>query len=178
MQFRTSKVQQVAGAPGDGAGNPVSDPKNGISTKLIFEAEPVGGGTPKFRDEGPEIYVNNWREVRQLDLQQFISGGSKCTPLTSDLDIKYTVDHELLAEWNLRITSAAFSPSDNLPSPHSNPIGTGSSPRGDVDTVHIDVSDSTKWPSCSYKVWLSSRRALTNGETDDDADSTLVTFCK
>jgi len=178
MGLRTSKLQGIAGAPDDGAGNPVSDPKNGLVVKLIFEAEPVSGGPPTFRDELPKLLINNWIEVRKLDLLQFQTGGSSCTPITSDLDIKYTVDHELLNSWSLTINSAAFSPSNNLPAPYSNPIRNGNSPRGDADTVHLDISDSTKWPSCSYKVWLTTRRALTNGEFDDDADSSLVTFCK
>ncbi|MEJ2051816.1 MAG: hypothetical protein P8Y60_18650 [Calditrichota bacterium] len=178
LGLRSTKLQPVAGAPGDGAGNPVSDPKNGLVVKIIYEAEPVAGGPPNFRDELPKLLINNWIEVRQLNLLQFQTGGSSCTPLTSDLDIKYTVDHELIAAWTLTINSAAFSPPDNLPVPYSNPIRSGNVPRGDVDTVHLDISDSTKWPSCSYKVWLTTRRALTDGEDDDDADSSLVTFCK
>jgi len=178
LGLRSTKLQPVAIAPGDGAGNPVSDPKNGLAVKIIYEAEPVAGGPPTFRDELPKLLINNWVEVRQLDLLQFQTGGSSCTPLTSDLDIKYTVDHELMAAWNLTIKSAAFSPPDNLPAPYSNPIRSGNTPRGDDDTVHLDISDSTKWPSCSYKVWLTTRRALTDGEDDDDGDSSLVTFCK
>lgn len=178
MGLRSTKLQPAAGAPGDGAGIPVSDPKNGLELKIIFEAEPLTGGPPSFRDELPRLLINNWIEVRQLDLLQFQTGGSSCTPLTSDLDIMYTVDHELIADWKLTISSAAFSPHDNLPAPYSNPVRNGSTPRGDVDTVHLDISNSTKWPSCSYKVWLTTRRALTTGEIDDDADSRLVTFCK
>jgi len=178
MKLRTGHIHSPPAAPHDGAGNSVSDPKSGMPVKLIFEAEPISGGPPSFRDELPRLYINNWGEVRQLDLQQFQTSGSSCTPITSDLDILYTVDHELLESWSLTIKSAAFSPQDDLPAPYSNPIRSGSTPRGDADTVHLDVSDNSKWPSCSYKVWLTTQRALTNGEHDDDGDSTLLTFCK
>ena len=177
IRFRSPAAVPGGAAPGNGAGNPVTNQKNGAALKLIFEAEPVAGGLPKFRNELQKILVNNWQEVRLLDLQQFHGpSANSCTPLSSDLDIMFTADHELMLAWSLTIKSAAFSPQDALPAPASNPVRSGSAPtRGDADIAHLGI---TTWPSCSYKVWLTTRRALTNGEWDDDADSSLLTFCK
>jgi hypothetical protein len=167
--FRSASAVPGGAAPGSGAGNPVVDPKNGVALKLIFEAEPVGGGPPTFRNELPKILINNWIEVRQLDLQQFQVAGNSCTPLSSDLNILYTADHELMRDWHVSIETAASVPG-GIP---TLPSGTG--PRGGFGNDHHNI---TAWPSCSYRVGLTTRRALTNGEWDDDADSSLVTFCK
>ncbi len=114
------------------------------------------------------LHVNNWAEVRQLNLQQFLDPGvTGCTPLTTALDILYTADHEQIASWQLSITTAAPVAIPPLPG--------GTTPRGGHGTEHLNIA---AWPPCSYTVHLTTRRALTNGETDDDADTTRVTFCK
>lgn len=169
VRFRSAGAVPVGSAPGNGAGNAVSDPKNGTMLKLIFEAEAVSGGPPTYRDELPRIYFNNWGEVRQLDLQQFQVTGNSCTPLSNDLDIRFTADHELMRSWGLSITTAAVVPG-GIPA-----LSGGSAPRGGFGTDHVDIST---WPSCSYTVRLSTQRSLTDGENDDDANSVPVTFCK
>jgi hypothetical protein len=170
IRFRSPAAVPGGLAPGNEAGNPVTNPKNGVALKLIYEAEPVAGGFPKFRNELQKILVNNWQEVRLLDLQQFHGpGANSCSPLTSDLNILYTADHELMRNWNISITTAASVPG-GIPT-----LPSGTVPRGGFGNDHHNI---TTWPSCSYKVWLTTRRALTNGEWDDDADSSLVTFCK
>ena len=158
-------------ALGNGAGNPVAAPKNGVPIKLIFEAGPVTGPAT-FSNQADTVYVNNWEEVRELNLLQFGGpGGNPCSPLSTDLDILYTTDHELLADWSLSINSA----SPNAPGTVIPPLPAASTPRGHAGTHHENIAS---WQSCSYQVWLTTRRKLTNGEADDDANSTLVTFCK
>lgn len=169
--IRFNSVVAIPGgaAPGDGAGNPVTDPKNGTPIKIVFEAGPVGGAVT-FSNELSNVLVNNWREVRQLNLQQFTGGGSgSCSDLMNDLNILYTTDHQQLASWSIGISSAATIP------PIAPPLPSGATPRGGFGNRYIDIST---WPSCSYLVGLTSRRALTNGENDDDADTSHVTFCK
>lgn len=169
--IRFNSVVAIPGgaAPGDGAGNPVNDPKNGTPIKIVFEAGPVGGAVT-FSNELSNVLVNNWREVRQLNLQQFTGGGSgSCSDLMNDLNILYTTDHQQLASWSIGISSAATIP------PIAPPLPSGATPRGGFGNRYIDIST---WPSCSYLVGLTSRRALTNGENDDDADTSHVTFCK
>jgi len=175
MRFQTTAAF-ADGSPidaGDKAGNPPSTPRNGRLVRLIFETatDPADPATFDRQLLEGKIYVNNWVEMRLLDLQQFVLGVSgSCTPITNDVDINYTVDHELLHSWSLAIAAAASPPIPPLPS------GTG--PRGansGVPGFHIGVG---AWPSCSYSVILRSRRSLTTGEVDDDTDETRVTFCK
>jgi len=178
MRFVTNKAFPD-GSPvdaGDTAGDPPTAPRNGRLVTIIFETatDPTDPLTYDRQLLEGKIYVNNWREMRLVDLQQFVVGvlGS-CTPISNDVNINYTVDHELLHSWGLSIISAA--------SPTVPPLPSGTGPRGansGIPGFHIDVSDTTNWPSCSYSVILTARRSLTTGETDDDADNTRVTFCK
>jgi hypothetical protein len=160
----------VATEPGDQAGSAPIVPKNGKLLTIIFETatDPSNPATYNRQLLEAKALVNNWVEVRLLNLAQFISGSAgSCTPITNQVDILYTVDHELLHSWSLAITSAASPPVPPLPS--------GSGPRGGNGTEVVNV---TTWPSCSYVVRLYARRALTTGEVDDDQDFTQITFCK
>ena len=162
--------------PGIAAGVavPPANLKNGVNAGIIFEATRVGGpaSPPDYTNTLDRVHINNWDEVRLLDLLQFHSvGGSPCSPLSTDLDIEYTTDHELMAEWGISIETAASIPALVLPS--------GSSTRGGganiaFGTHHEDISS---WPTCSYKVNLTTRRALTTGLIDDDANTIYKTFC-
>ncbi len=167
--IRLNSAKAIPGgiAPGSGAGNPVADPKNGTQIRIVFEAGPVGSAAT-YSNELSNVLVNSWIEVRLVNLQQFTSGGS-CSDLGTDLNILYTSDHQQLASWNINITSAATIP------PIAPPLPSGTTPRGSFGNRYIDIST---WQSCSYLVSLTSRRALTNGENDDDADTSHVTFCK
>lgn len=168
LRFNTNGAVPGGGAPGSGAGNPVADPKNGAPLRIVFEAGPTTAPAATHSNALPMLHVNNWAEVRQLNLQQFLDPGvTGCTPLTTALDILYTADHEQIASWQLSITTAAPVAIPPLPG--------GTTPRGGHGTEHLNIA---AWPPCSYTVHLTTRRALTNGETDDDADTTRVTFCK
>jgi len=158
---------------GDLAGNLPSSLKNGRPVKIIFEAEPVGGGAPLFRDELLRIFINNWAEVGLLNLAQFLApGANSCAELSTALDVRYTVDHQFLFDWAISITSASLSaPGTVLP-----PLPASATSRGGAGTLSFNIST---WQSCSYTVALSARRKLTNGESDDPNNSlAVVTFCK
>jgi len=173
MGFRSVVAQPGGSAPQPGAGNdPAPVAENGKKLRIIFETTTDTTNSALFQRQILEahILVNNWVEVRQLDIKQFsIGSAGSFTGLTSDLNILYTADHELMRDWKVTINSAA---SFTVPAP---PLPSGTSPRGGFGDRYIDI---TAWPSCSYKVWLTTQRALTTGEVDDDADSSLVTFCK
>ena len=154
------------------AGNPVPGPsqRDGVDAAIHFEATRVGGPTspPDFGNSLARIRINNWGEVSLLNLVQFHSGtGTPCSPLSTDLDVEYTADHELMAQWEVGISSAAPLPALSLPN--------GTSPRGGAGTHHENI---TSWQSCSYRVTLTTRRALTTGLVDDSAKTNLLTFCK
>lgn len=169
-------------APGVAAGNPVpaANLKNGVDVAIIFEATRVGGpvSPPDYTNTLSRIHINNWEEVALLDILQFHSGGgTPCSPLSKDLDIEYTTDHELMAAWDVSVYSAAFPPTGIPPLPPmvSWPAGpTPANPRGEAGTFHLDIST---WPMCSYTVNLNKRRALTTGLIDDDTNTIPKTFC-
>jgi hypothetical protein len=160
-----------------GTAVPGANQRNGVDAAIIFQATRVstiaavnGGAAPDYTNQLSRIHINNWDEVRLLDLLQFHSGGGNaCSPLSSALDIEYTVDHELLAAWSLAVSSASGM---TLTSPPSGP--TVAKPRGDAGTHHEDIS---AWPTCSYSVVLSTRRRLTDGLNDDPSRDTVKTFC-
>lgn len=158
-------------APGDQAGSPATAAKNGRIVTLFFETatDPANPATYDRQMLSVNVLVNNWQELKLLDLDQFINGSrGSCTPIKNDLDILYTVDHQLLDFYQLRITSAASIPI-------TNPVQSGTGPRGASGTHHENV---TSWPSCSYVVRLSSRRRLTDGLNDDSTGEISKTFCK
>ena len=162
-------------APGVAAGTavPPANQKNGMDCKLIFEATRTsirGTVPPDYTNSVAKVRVNNWDEVGLLDLLQFhTGGGTGCSPLTNALDIEYTVDHELIADWSIGLTTAA--PGVGLTAPPPPP----STPRGGAGTHHENIA---AWPTCSYKVTLTTRRRLTDGLIDDPGKVTgEKTFC-
>ena len=143
---------------------------------LIFETttDPSDATKTERQSDTVDLLINNWGEVRQLTLQEFLSGSSGgCTELTTQVTINYTVDHELIASWNLSMSSAASSAGWTAPA-----LPGGTTPRGGFGTIAINISDPVAWPACSYTVHLSSRRALTDGETNDSTNHSSETFCK
>ncbi|MBS0559517.1 MAG: hypothetical protein JSR21_05630 [Proteobacteria bacterium] len=160
-------------APGDSAGNPIATPRNGQTLSIIFEAEPVTGPSaaePTLTNSLPKILINNWSQANLLNISQFTLPGSDCcTPLSTDLGIRYTADHQLMKGWSVSITSCATGKGWVSP---ATPSGTG--PRGGFGTDNIPIGT---WPGCSYTVWLSSVRSVTDGEQDDTGATSQITFC-
>ena len=152
--------------------------KNGVDAAIVFQATSVStiaavnvGAAPDYTNQLSRIHIDNWSEVRLLDLLQFhTGGGNACSPLSTDLDIEYTVDHELLADWHFELVTASGM---TLTAPPSGPDAMH--PRGDAGTHHENIST---WPTCSYAIRLHTRRRLTDG-LQDDPDKFLpeVTFC-
>lgn len=167
VRFNTTAVQAALDAPGNGAGNAVASPKNGLNLRIVYEAAPVGGAVA-FSNALDRIHINNWIEVHLLDLQEFSGGGMPCSKITNAINIQYTVDHELTAGWSIGISSAAAFP----PPP---PLPSGNAPRGGNGTHFVDVS---AWPNCAYKVVLGTVRRLTDGENDDSGRTVERIFCK
>lgn len=169
LRFMTTSVEQGGTpAPLPVAGAGPASPKSGRDYRIVFEAGPVGGAAT-FSNDLPRIRINNWGEVMQLNLLQFhTAGATACSEVTSDVDIEYTADHELLASWGIGISSAA-------PFPNPGPLPGGAVPRGGNGSHHLNI---VGWPSCSYTVSLSTLRSLTDGETDDSTKTTSLTFCK
>jgi hypothetical protein len=175
VRFDCAQAVPGGAVPDDGVGVPVStgNQRNGVTIRVIFEVARISSGTftpiPGFTQE-VHVHVNNWNEVRLLGLLEFEVGAlGSCTPLSSDLHIKYTTDHELMASWGIGITTAASIP------PPAPTFPSGSGPRGGAST---DPHIITTWPPCSYMVTLTTVRRLTDGETDDSGRTLPLTFCK
>jgi hypothetical protein len=172
--------------PGVAAGTavPAANQRNGTDCAIIFQATRVstiaavnGGAAPDYTNSLGKARINNWAEVSLLDLLQFHTPGSTaCSPLTAALDIEYTVDHELIADWSVSLSTAAPGVAlTNAPPAVPVPPSTGSNTaRGGFGVHHEDIST---WPTCSYTVTLSTRRRLTNGLWDDTSKPNPKTFC-
>jgi hypothetical protein len=164
-------------APGVVAGTavPVANQKNGSNAAIIFQASRVstiaavdGGAVPDYTNTLAKIHINNWNQVALINLQEF-SGGMSCSPVSSQLHVQYTADHELMAQWSIdMVTAATVVPAPVFPG--------GSDPRGGAGT---DQHTTTTWPSCSYLLRLHTRRSLTDGLDDDPGgwDGSFLTFC-
>jgi len=173
LGFRSESVVPGGVVPDNGAGTAVSaaNQRNGTALNVYFEAEGIGGAY-SFAQLPVPLYVNNWPEVRLLNLQQFIGGAAgACTGLTDNLDVLYTLDHELTSpDWQLKITSASGSAPGIVIPPYP---GTTTA-RGDAGTLSYVI---TAWNHCSYLVTFSSRRMLTTGIVNDDWNESYLTFC-
>jgi hypothetical protein len=106
--------------------------------------------------------------VSKLNLLQFHTGSAtSCSPLSNDLDIEYTVDHEYIASWSIGLSSAS---GKTLTSPPHSP----QTARGGAGTYHENIA---AWPTCSYTVSLTTSRRLTDGRIDDHGRTNSLTFC-
>ena len=164
-------------APGVLAGTavPAANQKNGTNAAIIFQATRVStitavntGAAPDYTNQLGKIHINNWNEVSLINLQEFL-GGMSCTPVTDNLHIQYTTDHELMAQWFIdMVTAATVVPVPVFPS--------GIGPRG---AAGVDPHNTHNWPSCSYLLRLHTRRSLTDGLLDDPDkwEGSFLTFC-
>ncbi|WP_125610195.1 hypothetical protein [Specibacter cremeus] len=166
-------VDVPGGDPSGGivAGDPIpaANQKDGADLGIIFEATRVVGSGPiaDFSNSLAKVHINNWDAIRALTIQQFLVGPLLgCTPISTALDLNYTTDHELMADWSLSVTSFSSSAPGTVVS--------GSGPRGASAHQHIDTST---WNPCSYVVSLVTRTSRTTGLFDDVALTTQITFC-
>ncbi|MFL6332543.1 MAG: hypothetical protein ACJ754_04280 [Pyrinomonadaceae bacterium] len=174
LHFRTATVVPGGTPPNDGAGQHVTDQKDGTPLQIVFEAEPVGGaapGAPTLTNDLPKMYVNNWAEVIMIDIQEFHAGGGAncCSPINTSFHVLYTADHELLSTWSVGLASCAIGPGFMPP---ALPAGTG--PRDHHATVPFNT---TLWPACSYILSISTNRLVTDGEHDYTGSYMQIPFC-
>ena len=166
---------------------PAGERKGGTDAAIIFQATRVSTmadvtnnvAAPDYTNQIAKVHINNWSEVSQIDLLQFhTGGGTPCSPLANDLDIEYTVDHELIRSWGLSISSASGMTITSPPPPPPAVVPVPPPPpqtaRGGAGSFHKDI---TGWPTCSYTVTLTTQRKLTTGLSDDPGRPNPKTFC-
>lgn len=104
LRLISSSIAPSRPLPAVDAGNPVpvASQKNGLDFEIIYEAEPVSGSvpaTPTLTNGLSRIHINNWLEVAEFSLDQFTApGATACSGITNAVDIRYTMDHELVAD--------------------------------------------------------------------------------
>jgi hypothetical protein len=176
----TGAVPGGSAAPGEPkAGTaPPAPVKNGKDCEIIFEATRVstidnvnkGLANPDYTNSLAKARINNWFQVAWIDLDEFNKpGATRCSPLTNTLGIRYTVDHEFLGNWSLKVSSASGKELTNAPPP-----GTNATDRGAWGTHSQNIEE---WPTCSYTATLSTVLRLTTGLANDQGGSIPVTFC-
>jgi len=186
LRFASSVLVPGGAPPDDGPGVAVSpaNQRNGTDLELVFEAEPVGGGGPgvTLSNSLPRIHIDNWHEAARFELAQFTApGATPCSGITTAIDLRYTIDHELLASWQLSISSSATFPPPGTPvlpglTVPPVPPDEVAGPRGGHGTHHLDT---TAWEKCAYAITFQRSLKLTDGEQDDPGRSPMVAmFCK
>lgn len=168
--------------PAPNAGDPVlpANQRLGVDIEIAFEAAPVSGPGLVIGNSMPRMHVNNWIEVAQFNLDQFTApGATPCSGISNAVDIRYTMDHELVADWRLDISTSASIPGGTPVLPRLGlPPAAGQfvSVRGGHGLVHLDT---TAWPQCAYMVTFTRMLKLTDGETDDSGrGGVAAVFCK
>ena len=169
---------------GDSAGAAPLVPKNGKLIQFQFQTtdNPLNPASPNLHTQAltAHIFINNWKEVRLLTLTELTAAGTACTPITTNANVHYTADHELMAKWALTATSAA------IPIPAGITINIlPGGVRGDHGNIDFAVPGTvtppftmTMWPSCSYQLSLTTRRKLTDGISNDHGDRADIYFCR
>ena len=183
LRFNSNSLVPGGVSPSPGAGNPVSaaNQKNGLDVEIIFEADSVSGAGPILTNTLDRLHVNNWIEVADFNLDQFTApGASPCEGITNAVDLRYTMDHELVRTWALGISTSAAIPGGvpTLPGIGVPPVPPDqfSSSRGGNGIAHLNTST---WPQCAYAVTFDRILKLTDGELDDAGRGAVVAvFCK
>lgn len=88
--------------------------------------------------------------------------------------ILYTADHELMARWEVGVSSngATIPPiAPALPSGND----TRQMPPNAFGKRRLNIGS---WQPCAYRLTLTTRRKLTDGEGDDPVRTAEVPFCK
>jgi hypothetical protein len=173
---------------------PGSEPatsETGRAVRVVFETTvDDGSGAPSTdpadvqRRGETTIYVNNWPEVREVAVVDDAGTEIGCA-VTDTATVRYTVDHEFLTEYGVGLASPAAGGGSAWPTSllsgsvdrSVTPHGADTAVFGEIDLgATYDGSGSfdafADWPACSYITRVSSRRALTNGRSNDDADAT------
>ena len=181
LGFDTTQPLAVPGGdptPGVPAGTAVPGglQRTGTDLSITFEATRVTtvppGTTPDYSNSLNKIHINNWDEVNERNLAEFVTGC--CTPIDKTLSVQFTVDHEEMSagDWSLGISSCSPSAPGDITPAVSGP-GVTISGRGGSGTIVLDTSS---WTNCSYTLTLSTRPGLTTGLVDRGVWSNPLTF--
>lgn len=128
----------------------------------------VAGGAPPSPAAGSPVTVPNQQVGTDIGIVvEAAPGATPCDGISNAVDIRCTMDHELVADWGLAIITSASIPG-GIPTLAGQGVppgaGQASSSRGGNGLVHLHT---TTWPRCASMVGYSRRPKLTEGEADD-----------
>jgi hypothetical protein len=163
---------------------PLASQLNGANVTLTFEATRVADPSPPDYSQSPVmIRVNNAFELTELTFKQFLGPQGCCTPISAQLDVLFSADHEEISsgDWSLSILSQTGSPpmtcSPSAPgniTPSSSGPGVSVTARGGSGSI---IENTSGWQPCSYQAWLNTTPRLTTGIVNRIEHQNLVTFC-
>lgn len=177
MNFRTRTQAAVGGNPGSAeAGSPVppANAKNGELLYVRLQGNDVTETGATYQSAAYPLLVNNWREIGVVNLGELEA--DPCSEVSEDtINVRYTTDHQFMRDWSLSITSAAspWSPPTlpNMTNPNPPPATTPApitSSRGAYGSYSVDTGS---WPTCTYRIVLTTRLALTDGDHNEPASN-------
>jgi hypothetical protein len=149
---------------------------DGSNVVFTFEATRTSNpASPDYQQAPRLVRVNNNIEVNQLTLAEFESGPDGCcTPITTQVNILVSVDHEEMGPWSLGISSCGLPADVDLWPAISTPAGVTIVPRGGYGTF---TQDTSSYPDCSYTVTLTTTPLMTDGVNNRSAYVHRTTFC-
>ncbi|MDY6818762.1 MAG: hypothetical protein SVG88_08880 [Halobacteriales archaeon] len=192
MQFDTTAAVPGGQPPSATPGNTPTNQPTGEEITVIFETTvDDGSGNPSTassditrQKETVPLYVNNWAEVRALDVVDQNNNPIGCDT-TNTAIVRYTADHEFLLSYDVNLNSPAAGGGSVWPQDLASgtvnragaTIGANRSQTGRIDlgatyTGSGNYDAFADWPTCSYIARLQTRLALTNGGRPDDTDTT------
>jgi hypothetical protein len=154
---------------------PAAATLNGVNLTLTFEATRVtNSALPDYQQTPVMIRLNNNFEVNELYFQQFLDGaGGCCTPITSDVTVLLSADHEEMSPLSLKITSCALGTPITLLPTGSPPATVHLGARGGYGSIDQTISSGP----CSYTVTLTTLPLLTTGIVNRSPYENPLTFC-
>lgn len=170
--------------PGDHAGNSPVNPRFGKKVFFAYQTtdDPANSASIHFQEQLLKgiIYVNNWSELKLLALDELTTGsGGGCNPITTHAHVHYSAYHELIAAWELYASSAAIPGGITILQPNSSGnVTPGNSDNFDFATPGTVSPAFNTWPSCAYRLGITTRRKLTDGEYNDITTYEELIFCK
>ena len=161
--------------------SPAPSQKNGLDFEIIFEAEPTTGPAPSGPTLSNSLTASTsttGSRTRSSALPS--STWTRCSPITTAVDILYTMDHELVRGWQLSLSTSAVIPGGTPTLPGlgviTNPPTQTETVRGGNGSVHLNTGT---WPHAPTPSPSAALLKLTDGENDDSGRSPMVAiFCK
>jgi len=159
-----------------GAGGPVPAPQQDRPRKWSLVLEMIDGGS--VVNQAPvTVHLNNSAAYARLNLQELLS--NDCTPITRSganvtVHPMFSIGHPYLRTYRIWMQRQGGAIEDITQDDHTAHGLVWTDADGESGTLTHTYGDAAQ---CSYRVWLSFGRRLTNGYGGPGDGSLLRTFC-